>query len=66
MLSFVRLPDRKWTIPGTRLSRFRIELAVGAHLLADEGDYAMWGPGIGHSWQAEEDSVVVTIRWRSL
>jgi hypothetical protein len=43
--------------------RFRIDLAVGTAVLAEQGDYAIWGPGIGHSWRAEEDSVVVTIRW---
>ena len=46
--------------------RFRIDLSVGSRVLAEPGDYAMWGPGIGHSWRAEEDSVVVTIRWPSL
>jgi quercetin dioxygenase-like cupin family protein len=46
--------------------RFRIDLSVGAAILAEQGDYAMWGPGIGHSWQAEEDSVVVTVRWPSV
>lgn len=43
--------------------RFRIDLSVGTALLTEPGDYATWGPGIGHSWRAEEDSVVVTIRW---
>jgi hypothetical protein len=43
--------------------RFRLDLSVGTAVLAEQGDYAMWGPGIGHSWHAEEDSVVVTIRW---
>ena len=43
--------------------RFRINLSVSSHVLAEQGDYAMWGRGIGHSWRAEEDSVVVTIRW---
>jgi hypothetical protein len=42
---------------------FRINLSTGSHLLRRRGDYAMWGPGIGHSWQAEQDSVVITIRW---
>jgi hypothetical protein len=46
--------------------RFRLDLSVGTVLLEREGDYVLWGPGIGHSWQAEEDSVVVTIRWPSL
>jgi hypothetical protein len=46
--------------------RCRINLAVGSHVLATEGDYAMGGRGVGHSWQAEDDSVVVTIRSPSL
>ena len=43
--------------------RFRIDLSVGSALLAEPGDYAMWGPRIAHSWRSEEDSVVVTVRW---
>ena len=46
--------------------RFRIELSVGAFVLDREGDYAVWGPGIGHAWYAEEDSVVITVRWPSI
>ena len=45
--------------------RFRIKLSVESFVLQHEGDYAMWGPGVGHSWQAEEDSVLITIRWPS-
>jgi quercetin dioxygenase-like cupin family protein len=45
--------------------RFRVDLSVDSLVLEQEGDYAMWGPGIGHSWRAEEDSVVVTVRWPS-
>ena len=30
------------------------------------GDYAVWGPGIDHTWQAEADAVVITVRWPSL
>ena len=45
--------------------RFRLDLSVETFVLEQEGDYAMWGPGIGHSWRAEEDSVVVTVRWPS-
>src|ERR1700722_11563812 len=29
---------------------FRITLSVGSQVLNQQGDYAMWGPGIGHSW----------------
>lgn len=45
--------------------KFRITLSVDTRTLEREGDYAMWGPGIGHSWEAEEDSVVITVRWPS-
>jgi glyoxylate utilization-related uncharacterized protein len=45
--------------------RFRVKLSGGTYVLRRPGDYIMWGPGIGHSWRAEEDSVVVTIRWPS-
>ena len=31
-----------------------------------EGDYLMWAAGIDHTWQVEEESVVVTIRWPSI
>jgi hypothetical protein len=46
--------------------RFRLNLSVETVILENEGDYAMWGPGLDHSWQAEEDSVVITVRWPSL
>jgi redox-sensitive bicupin YhaK (pirin superfamily) len=43
--------------------RFRIDLSTGSCILADPGDFAMWGPGIAHSWKAETDSTVLTVRW---
>jgi hypothetical protein len=46
--------------------RFRLDLSVGSTTLEKEGDYAVWGPGIDHSWQAEEDSIVITVRWPSI
>lgn len=45
--------------------RFRIDLTVGTKTLERQGDYIAWGPGIDHSWQAEQDSVVITVRWPS-
>ena len=45
--------------------RFRVDLDPGPVVLRHPGDYVMWGPGVGHSWRAEEDSVVVTVRWPS-
>ena len=46
--------------------RFRQELSVGTVLLERPGDYVVWGPGIDHTWEAEADSVVITVRWPSL
>jgi quercetin dioxygenase-like cupin family protein len=46
--------------------RFSLNLSVESVVLEREGDYVMWGPGVDHSWRAEEDSVVVTVRWPSL
>ena len=44
---------------------FRIDLTEGSRVLSTRGDYAMWGPGIDHSWEALSDSVVVAVRWPS-
>jgi quercetin dioxygenase-like cupin family protein len=46
--------------------KFHVDLSVGSVVLARQGDYLSWGPGIEHSWHAEEDSVVITIRWPSI
>ncbi|HEV7278639.1 MAG TPA: hypothetical protein VGN57_00385 [Pirellulaceae bacterium] len=37
-------------------------------VLAREGDYALWLPGVEHAWRAEgeEASVILTVRWPSL
>jgi quercetin dioxygenase-like cupin family protein len=45
--------------------RFRLDLTIGTTTLERQGDYVVWGPGIDHSWQAEQDSVVITVRWPS-
>jgi hypothetical protein len=44
---------------------FRLNLPAESFVLEHEGDYVMWGAGIDHSWQAEDDSIVITIRWPS-
>jgi hypothetical protein len=46
--------------------RFRLDLPEASHTLARPGDYIMWGAGLDHSWQAESDSVVITVRWPSI
>jgi hypothetical protein len=44
---------------------FRLNLSTGSHLLTDPGDYVMWGSGVDHTWHAEQDSIVITVRWPS-
>jgi hypothetical protein len=46
--------------------RFRVELPGRSVLLANQGDYVVWTPGVDHSWYAEEESVVLTVRWPSI
>ncbi|MFI8103693.1 signal peptidase I [Streptomyces sp. NPDC086023] len=46
--------------------RFRLELPGRSVVLAEQGDYVVWGRGVDHSWYAEEDSVVLTVRWPSV
>ncbi len=46
--------------------RFRVELPGRSVLLAKRGDYVVWGHGVDHSWYAEEESVVLTVRWPSV
>jgi hypothetical protein len=65
-------PRRAWVSnsEATTLSilvrgRFRILLPEADILLTREGDYALWAPGVPHGWLAEDDSVVLTVRWPS-
>lgn len=46
--------------------RFRLRFPEREVLLASEGDYVLWEPGVPHLWQAEGPAVVVTVRWPSL
>ena len=46
--------------------RFRLQFPEQEILLADEGDYALWLPGVPHYWSALEDSTIVTVRWPSV
>lgn len=46
--------------------RFRVELDNESIVLEDQGDFLMWEAGVDHIWHAEEDSVLVTVRWPSV
>lgn len=67
-----RAGDRRgeWAPPSdsTTLSvlvsgRFCLQFPDEEIILASQGDYALWLPGIAHSWYAEETSVVLSVRW---
>jgi len=45
---------------------FRLRFPEREVLLASEGDYALWEPGVPHHWTAETAAVVVTVRWPSV
>jgi quercetin dioxygenase-like cupin family protein len=57
--------DQRTTLVLLVKGNFRIDLTESSINLAREGDYALWGPGIDHWWEALSDSVVVTVRWPS-
>jgi hypothetical protein len=46
--------------------RFHLRFPERAVVLAREGDYALWQPGVPHHWRAEGPTIVVTVRWPSL
>ncbi|QYX79062.1 cupin domain-containing protein [Streptomyces akebiae] len=46
--------------------RFRVEFPGRSVVLERQGDYVVWGRGVDHSWVAEEESVVLTVRWPSV
>jgi hypothetical protein len=45
--------------------RFRIELPGRSVTLAEQGDYVVFH-GVSHSWFAEEESLLVIVRWPSV
>jgi hypothetical protein len=45
--------------------RFRVDLPDRSVTLAKQGDYIVFR-GLDHTWEAEEESVVVSVRWPSL
>ncbi|WP_307834243.1 signal peptidase I [Paractinoplanes lichenicola] len=46
--------------------RFHVELPDRTVILTEPGDYVVWGKGVDHSWLAEQESVVLTVRWPSV
>ena len=58
--------DRAHTLAILVRGLFRLSFPEREVLLAEEGDYVLWEPGVPHLWQAETPAVVVTVRWPSL
>lgn len=58
--------DQRTTLVILVSGRFVVDLAAQSVELIRQGDYILWGPGIDHSWHAEEASTVITVRWPSL
>jgi mannose-6-phosphate isomerase-like protein (cupin superfamily) len=45
--------------------RFVLRFPDREVVLAREGDFVLFGPGVPHSFRSEEESLVLTIRWPS-
>ncbi|MGA6161015.1 signal peptidase I [Amycolatopsis magusensis] len=57
--------DQRTTLVMLVSGKFRVDVTGGSSTMSKQGDYVMWGPGIDHSWEAIEESVVLTVRWPS-
>ncbi len=55
--------EKRTTISILVSGNFDVQFVDKTVTLAKPGDYVMWGEGIDHRWRAEEDSVVMTVRW---
>jgi hypothetical protein len=45
---------------------FHVQLPSRTVVLSEPGDYVLWCVGVDHSWYAERESVVLTVRWPSV
>ena len=45
--------------------KFRLDFPDRSVVLGEEGDYVVFD-GVDHSWYAEEESVIVGVRWPSI
>ena len=55
--------EQRTTICMLISGKFVVQFRGKEALLEKPGDYVMWGEGTDHKWQAQEDSVVMTVRW---
>lgn len=45
---------------------FVVRFEDGTAYLEEVGDYALWGPGLRHTWSAVDQAVMLTVRWPSI
>ncbi|MEU4769756.1 cupin domain-containing protein [Actinosynnema sp. NPDC023794] len=57
--------DQRTTLVLLVQGNFRVDTTEGNTTMTRPGDYVMWGAGVDHSWEALEDSTVLTVRWPS-
>jgi quercetin dioxygenase-like cupin family protein len=57
--------DQRTTLLLLVQGNFRLDLTEGSINLTKQGDYVLWGPGIDHSWEAIDETVIITVRWPS-
>jgi hypothetical protein len=57
--------DQRTTLTMLVQGVFHVETTEGHFTMARPGDYVMWGMGVDHSWEALEESTVLTVRWPS-
>mgnify|MGYP001953992361 CR=1 FL=1 len=58
--------DKRTTLVLLVSGKFTVRFRDGDALLVTQGDYLVWGPGTDHSWRADTDAVVITVRWPSI
>jgi quercetin dioxygenase-like cupin family protein len=58
--------DQRATMVLLVSGRFHVKLRDTEVHLERQGDYLVWGPGTEHTWTAEVDSTVITVRWPSI
>ena len=50
-------------VRGRFVLTFREDETEREVVLQNEGDFARWNPGVEHTWRAEEESLIITVRW---
>jgi hypothetical protein len=53
-------------IRGTLRATFHINGAQQVVTMKNEGDYIIFGPGVVHSWEAFDDTLVLSVRFPSI